>query len=367
VSSASWSGLLAPPTPAHLNHLQGELDRAAQSWSFAPVARDFLASMRRLSLESDRLSISLMNATHELDWSLGLRHHALVVSPIWHSEPYLVFVHHLMRHAAVLAAEYNASLAEYRTQNKIKNPGRPMPDLRLTDDEIESPFWIDDLSAGTRRRGSVRRQGTRLFIDAPDPFDLDASKDGWTAADELLGWLRRHNLRLSPRAITLTLFLRTLLADQFVHGIGGGRYDQVTDGFIERFFGIEAPKFAVTPATMFFPDAVGRARSCLPCIAQDGHRIRHRVLGDRKMELVSNIENLPRRSRERGEVFRLMHKELAGAASTSTALREWEQQLEQAQNHARDDEILFDRELFYAIQPRERLESMIAKYAAAFS
>jgi hypothetical protein len=62
-----------------------------------------------------------------------------------------------------------------------------------------------------------------------------------------------------------------------------------------------------------------------------------------------------------------MHKELAGAANSSTALREWEQQLEEAQSHAKDDEILFDRELFYAIQPKERLETMIARYVSLFS
>jgi exopolyphosphatase/guanosine-5'-triphosphate,3'-diphosphate pyrophosphatase len=36
---------------------------------------------------------ALTNATHELDWKLGLRHHVLLASPIWSSEPFLVFAH----------------------------------------------------------------------------------------------------------------------------------------------------------------------------------------------------------------------------------------------------------------------------------
>ena len=48
---------------------------------------------------------------------------------------------------------------------------------------------------------------------------------GIIPAAQLAAWLRRHNLRLAPRALTLTMYFRVLLADQFVHGIGGGRYD----------------------------------------------------------------------------------------------------------------------------------------------
>ena len=55
-----------------------------------------------------------------------------------------------------------------------------------------------------------------------DRFAFDPAADGWDAADRLAAFLRRHDLRLAPRALTLTLFFRLLLVDQFVHGIGGG-------------------------------------------------------------------------------------------------------------------------------------------------
>ena len=44
---------------------------------------------------------------------------------------------------------------------------------------------------------------------------------------------------LRPRALTLTLFARVCLGDFFIHGIGGGKYDEVTDAIIRDYFGIE--------------------------------------------------------------------------------------------------------------------------------
>ena len=162
-AKARWSGLLAPPTPAQLRELSDRFDRAAAGWDFKPLVSPFLLSLRRLALEQVDLPTSLTNALHEIDWDLGLRYHAMTVSPICSAEPYLVFVHHLLARAGEFAADYNAALADYRRQNKIRSPGRPMPDLAgggASDDECEVPFWLDDLSTGGRTRScAVARRG----------------------------------------------------------------------------------------------------------------------------------------------------------------------------------------------------------------
>ena len=44
-----------------------------------------------------------------------------------------------------------------------------------------------------------------------------------------------------------------LLADLFLHGIGGGKYDELADTLIERFFGIEPPRYLVLSATLLLP------------------------------------------------------------------------------------------------------------------
>jgi hypothetical protein len=200
-----------------------------------------------------------------------------------------------------------------------------------------------------------------------DEFLLNENSDGWTGGRQLIDWLGRHSLRLSPRALTLTMFLRLLAADQFVHGIGGARYDQVTDLLISRHFGLTPPRFAVTTATLLFPLAVGRSRICLNCLTHEGHRLRHGLLGDRKREILAEIAAFPRRSIQRSLAFHNLHGALSAAAMSSTELQDWEVRREQAVVRDREDEIIFDRELFYALQPRERLGKMVESYRGQFA
>ena len=49
-----------------------------------------------------------------------------------------------------------------------------MPDLHATDDLVESPFWLDDLSTGTRTRAEVKRSGDRWLLQ---DFSFDPAAD----------------------------------------------------------------------------------------------------------------------------------------------------------------------------------------------
>ena len=63
----------------------------------------------------------------------------------------------------------------------------------------------------------------------------------------------RQGQKVRSRALTNTLFARLFLADLFVHGIGGGKYDELTDDIIRRFYGCEPPAFLVLSATRLLP------------------------------------------------------------------------------------------------------------------
>ena len=317
IARAHWSGLLDAPSPRHL----GEIERAIGAVTFEqpPVVGGFLASLRRLSLEQVNLSTAMTNAMHELDWQLGLRHHAFLASPVWESRGFLVFLHHLIARAGEFAAAYNGALAHYRREQKIKTVMRPMPDLAAFEDSVELPFWLDELKTGGRTRPSVFADGGGylLTLNSGEEFTFDPSTDGFEAADRLAAWLRKNQLRFSPRALVLTMFVRLCVADQFVHGIGGGRYcDQVTDQIIAKYFGIMPPRFCVTTATMYMPEAAGRVQICVQCVEREGHSLRHGVLGDAKKPYLDRIAACPRRhSRERYEAFTQMHRGLAGHAA----------------------------------------------------
>jgi hypothetical protein len=175
LATAPWTELLAPPTPAHLGEIEGDFNEAAANWAFKPSMDRFFASLRRLSLESVNLASALTNSLHSLDWDLGLKNHALLVSPIWESEAYLVFVHHLMARAGVFAAHYNSALSEYRVRHVIRTPARPMPDLQVGEEIVEAPFWVDDLAAAARSRAQLHGNSGkwRLVLQSGAEFQFD--------------------------------------------------------------------------------------------------------------------------------------------------------------------------------------------------
>jgi hypothetical protein len=364
---AQWSGLMRQPTPAHLAALRDELRLVADGWEFAPAIEPFFDAMTKLGMdETVPLSAAITNAAHALDWSLGLRHHAMLASPMFFSEPFLALVHHVCADAGAFATAYNAALHEYRTENGIDNPGRPMPDLRATTNACEVPLWLDDLTDGSRQRATLMKVDGRWVLVRPDDaFSFDPATGAFDAAAALAAWLRRANLRLAPRALTLTMFFRLLLVDQFVHGIGGGRYDQVLDKLIAGYFKIDPPHFSVATATLFFPTATTQERVCLPCLKQEGHQLKHRVLGDAKMELVGAIAAAPRKSLERAALFSRMHRQL-DARARDARLLDWERRLSAAEQLFITQRTLFDRELFYGIQSRQRLEGIIGQFREAF-
>ncbi|HEV8605978.1 MAG TPA: hypothetical protein VGQ99_11455 [Tepidisphaeraceae bacterium] len=366
-ATAEWAGLLDAPTPGHLQLIETELEKAAESWGFRPHALDFLHTLKRLTMEIPRLAPLLISALHEVDWGLGLRHSALAVAPLWESEGYLLCAHHLAARAGEFAADYNGVLHEYRREKGIHSPGRPWPDLVVSGDQCELPFWLDCLESGHRLRASVKLREGGAVLDCPkdEGFVFKREANGWEAAESLKKFLLAHRLRLSPRALALTMFLRLIVCDQFVHGIGGALYDEITDRVIRKRLGIDAPAFCVTTATLLFPAAVGQKRVELKPLLAAGRRMRHGALDGEKMTLVKQIEALPRRSPERSRVFYEMHTRLANE-QRRPEFQAWEQKLEEARKRVVEEKDLFDRELFFAIQPEARLRELIQRYRAEF-
>jgi hypothetical protein len=373
LARAAWTGMLDAPTPAHVHELESALSAARAGWDFEPMAVDFLGALRRLALEQPGLATALTNAIHQVGWELGLRHHALLTSPLWGSPPYLTFVYHVLARAGEFAGKYNAALAGYRREAGIVSAGRPMPDLQVSGESVEGAFWVDDLGAGIRRRLELGRIGGAWGFEAGagraarngEAFVFDLSIAGEEAGRRLGEFLRARDLRIAPRALTLTMFFRLLVADQLVHGIGGGRYDQVTDRLIESFWGLEAPGFSVTTATLYFPAARGQRLVNLRPLVQEGRRLRHGSFSREKREMAARIAALPRRSRERAELFGQMHAKLAQQAR-GPRMEEWNRRLEEAAREQMKQKALFDRELFFAMQPRERLGELVGRYERVF-
>jgi hypothetical protein len=369
ITTAAWCGLLDAPSPNHLGKLADHFLDAAHDWGFQTLVPNVVASLRPESRETEKLLPTLVKAIHALDHSLGLSHQAQIVSPMLLAEPYLAFVHHVMADAGNFASVYNAALARFRRIHKTKSPTRPMPDLFTGPGSVEAPFWLDNLADGTRSRPSIfpTDNGFILELLGAEEFEFHSGGDGFASAVRLGEWLRATKHRLAPRALTLTTFIRLCIADNFVHGIGGGRYDQVSDDLMRDYFKIEPPAFSVTTATMVFPGAIQRQRVCVPCVLQEGHRLKHAVLGERKRSLLAQIDAAPRGSSERQTLFSTLHRERKAQLLTDPKIAQWEQHLRDTEAQETEEQTLFDRELFYAIQTRQRLIEMIERYDTAFT
>lgn len=358
LATAEWSSLVKAPSRDHIRALQEALAEASAGWGYEPLLGRYL-NLLAGSRGEGLLPPAIASACEILNCQLGLCHDMLLMSSVWHTEPYLVFAHHFLARAFDFGQQYNAALGDYRREQGIASPGRPMPDLQLNAPErVETPFWLDDLGAQTRRRLTLRWEHDRWCLE---DFGFVADRPGEQGAEALARYLKERKLRIEPRALMLTMFFRLLLADQFVHGIGGGRYDQVTDRIIAAHFGMAPPKFSVTTATLYFPAAAGQKRVNLRPLLQEGRRLRHGSFWAPKREMASQIAVAPRHSVERRRLYFDMHALLARQAETPR-MQEWSAQLEEATQLQSQQKTLFDRELFYAIQSEERLRRLISRY-----
>jgi hypothetical protein len=166
------------------------------------------------------------------------------------------FTAHLLAHLPRLWELYNHSVAEYRRENHVRSTAHPVPDLVIEDGWLEAPFWIWDHNNPRRRRLFVRQRGDEIILSDRKQIEhalaLEPEGDVDRAAAQLAE-LAAGGLRIRTRALITTLFARLCLGDLFLHGIGGAKYDHVTDALIERFFGIKPPCYMTLTATLRLP------------------------------------------------------------------------------------------------------------------
>jgi phage-related protein len=187
-----------------------------------------------------------VSAREELEHKHGLRFGAEHrVSFACRLSGWFEFLNILLSRSVEFHSVYNSALAEYRTINHIHSRSHPVPDLIEEDDWLEMPFWIWDA------RPQRRRLFARKLADSWEVTDragLRLKKEQvWEQAIQL------PDIRIRPRALITTMYARLVLSDLFIHGIGGAKYDEVTDAIIRRFFNIEPPRYVTATATVRLP------------------------------------------------------------------------------------------------------------------
>ena len=231
---------------------------AMKDLGFVPMITKFWALaqgfVRRTPLLGERLSLA--RRAQEAEW--GCHNLELPLSRVCQLEGFCWFAVHLLAQLPRFHAIYNSALAEYRRANRVRSEHHPVPALERQDDWLEAPFWVWRAGHPTRRRLCARQVGREVALGDGQSelarLRLDPDAEGCCAVERLRE-LATGGIRIRTRALTTTIFTRLFLTDLFVHGIGGAKYDQMTDVLIERFFGFEPPTFATLSATVYLPTA----------------------------------------------------------------------------------------------------------------
>lgn len=241
------------------------VERTLSAWDFRPLLADiwsYAAAYRREQSAgaepalADSLRDALTAVRHRTERRWGLENLELPLSALCETSTFRCFVWHILDHLEDFLHVHNDVLRQYRAVNRLRSQTHPVPELIREGDWLEAPFWIWKRGDSQRNRLFVRRSstglelrsGTEVVVRLPSGPDQNAP-----AALAAIGQLAERGLRLRTRALTTTLFARVMLADLFVHGIGGAKYDEMTDRIVSRFFGIPAPAFLTISATVRLP------------------------------------------------------------------------------------------------------------------
>ncbi len=226
-----------------------------------PILRRWWPLAVERARASHRVGLGIAQARHILEERFGLETLELPVSELVRLPTVMVFMGWLLAHARPLHEAYNAALVAERRRKKIRGRGRPMPDLAVRHDSsgewIEVPWWMWSREDPRRRRvfANTSTPGALALSDMETlrvelPISPDTSPSKWVDA---LSRMEEHAIRLRPRAIVTTLVARLLLADVFVHGIGGAAYDVITDAIVRQLLGSDPPRHAVVTGTLRLP------------------------------------------------------------------------------------------------------------------
>ncbi len=317
----------------------------------------FCEQLRSAAPDAENLAEFVTIARRRYEASAGTGYLEAPLTALARTEAFRRFVAHLAFDAAGFARAYNIELQEYRALSKIRSGAQPVPDLGTADGGVELPLWhIDGGQRSTLWAKPCAVGGVTLYTASGLRIDLPSDPSAAAAA------LARAKVLIAPKALALTLFVRMFACDLFIHGIGGGRYDVVTDGIIRRYFRVEPPRFVVASLTMYLPlgahvvgeDEVAAAKERLQRLEHNPDALLREIefdseeerehagaLAAEKRKLVEDIASAGAEKKTIGLRIREVNQELSGILRPLRA--EFEADLARLQAQLRASDILTDR------------------------
>ena len=226
-----------------------------RGWPLEPLLPDFWTEVRRQAERNPHLGNCFSVARRRLERRWGCHNLEVPLSALCRTPSFGWFACHLLAELPRFHAQYNERVGAYRRLHGIKSRNHPVPDLATDGDWLEAPLWA-------WRSGRPRR--ARLFARLrADRIELRAGTDAWPSLPwspsnpeaTVNAWqeMEPQGLKVRSRALTTTLYARLFLGDLFIHGIGGGKYDELTDELMAGFYHLTPPAFLILSATKLLP------------------------------------------------------------------------------------------------------------------
>ena len=230
--------------------------KAACQWIDDPLVEQLWPQVLEAERSTGKLGLALSRGRHLLEQEWGIHNLEVPLSTLCDSRSFYWFLSCILCQLPRFWEVHNTSLEEYRQAYRVRSKSHPVPTLESADGWLEAPFWIWSLQNPQRRPLFVRHRENQIELTDQEQLtcslSIAAEGDAQSIVEQLATY-RTEGISIRPRALMTTMYARLFLSDLFVHGIGGGRYDQLTDVIVERFLGFEPPDFLTATATVQLP------------------------------------------------------------------------------------------------------------------
>lgn len=387
------------PAPWEATYYQPQDERAWEAWidgliedsesiGIDPMIKSHRQQFMALLRETNNVGEAFSRFRHLIEEANDCDNYELAMSRVTSTHSFGEFLRRCLMDAERFFEIYNNARENFRSERGITNPAQPVAELHRHGEWYEMPFWIYEKSSSITRREKlwVRRIGLDSIELVNAPLDLDVNADSshlihrQYRLDEL-GWAAdwesgiEASICIRPRALTNTLFLRYVVADLFVHGIGGGIYDAVTDEIANKLWDLKPLAMQVVSASLFLPIAGDAVSDC------DVTQVAEPILDER--------ESLDRAVKFRSDLHRLrsapesfldptidaesklleQHREMLNSRPARGSRKEWHRGMKQLRESIRQrisDRAAAVHQLGRALQERERQSRIIRSRESSF-
>lgn len=347
-------------------------------WPFEPMLSAFWREGLHWRERTKNLGERLAGARRTFERLWGCHNLELPVSRLCATESFAWFAGDLLSKLPRFHQVYNASVRDYRRHYGIRSRNHPVPDLAAGEDWLEAPFWAWEKGQQQRSRlwARVTDGGIELRVGSEPWPTLPNDRADPARLVRAYRELEKRGLKVRSRALTNTLFARLFLADLFIHGIGGGKYDELTDTLLQRHYGVEPPGYLVLTATLLLPLPTypSRPDTCrrLALEVRDLHYNPQRHLeslqGNGRLEVLLAqkqqwIRATPANSTERRERF-LILRQLTEQLRAFVAPKGQAQQqaLTQAVHEVEANAVLERRDYAFPLYPETALRRFLTRF-----